>query len=489
MTVSGGFGPDSTPVQTDNLGYFSTSIKPINIGGPYLITITIGSWSVILDDTLTITPTPPTLTVTPLTNTAIADVNVPYSILATLKDSNGTPIAGVPVSLSIPTDENAVYSTPVTTDSSGSAIFTIEFSKVSNQQLNFSALANGKTLNSTLYLYSAVPILGDFVYQTVTTEVRAGSTMSVKGFVFDQFGNPMPPGTAVRVSLPGSNATNQTVFTDSDGSVTASLTPTKTGSFSLDCTVNDATFIYGTSITVLAGPPAAGTITVDSPSIQTGTKDIVNIHLADNWGNNVPGATVTLGTDAGITVTQPLPTDENGDTSASEGPFPTLGIYHFYTTSPVSLSSDTFVVYDTKYVTAMGPNYSTSGAVPSTYSYNSGGYVGTLNRTSIGSVVVSGSYSPPDSKTVSSSLSGTATKENGVESGDPPGSTYYSSGGYSGTLSMTSFSPIGLPVTTNNITYWSWVAYYSGTVYRPAIDTRVYNYYGNYSGYVTKMPS
>ncbi|WP_088186395.1 Ig-like domain-containing protein [Desulfosporosinus sp. FKA] len=508
VIVSGGFGPDSPSVQTDDLGYFLTSLKPITIGGPYPITVTIGSWSVIIGDTLTVTPTPPTLTVTPITSTAIADVNVPYSILATLKDSNGTPIVGVPIALTIPTDGDAVYSRPVTTDSSGSAVFTVEFSKVSNQILNFSATANGKPLNTTLYLYSAVPILGNFVYQSVNpTEVHAGNAMSIKGFVFDQFGNPMPPGTAVSVSLPGSNAINQMAFTDSNGLFTASLTPTKVGSFSLNCTVNDATFIYGTTITVLAGPPTTGTITVGSPSIQTGTKNTVNIHLADNWGNNVPGATVTLGTDADITVTQPLPTDENGNTSFSEGPFPTLGIYHFYTTSPVNLTSNTFVVYDVKYITATGPNYSTSGAVPSTYNYNSGGYVGTLNRTSIGSYLAGGSYTPPDSKTVSTSQSltcyiywvysgGWQSTGQSVSPSNYTNPVYYNSGGYSGTLTFTgaiggSVTP-SLPSTGSDGDTFTQsqpgTAYYSGTVTKPAVDTRYYYYYGNYSGYVTKMP-
>ncbi|WP_434510072.1 Ig-like domain-containing protein [Desulfitobacterium sp. AusDCA] len=493
-------------------GSFVAAVNVPNAGIVNTFLISDGS-AVATVGPLTVIPKPPALTVMPLTATSIADVNIPYSLLATLKDSDGNPISGVPVELKIPTDPDALYPPSVLTDDSGEALFTVQFSQVHNQTLQFSSLANGKTMNSTLYLYSAIPNLGNFIYQSVTpTSGQAGTSVEVRGFVYDQFGNPMPPNTSVSVTLPGSNAANQTVFTDNQGLFTATLTPTKVGSFTLTCTVEGQTFPYGTNINVSAGPPSSGTLLCGSSSIQMGNYNTVSIHLVDAWGNNVPDTTVILETNAPVTLTQPPKTDAYGNASVSVGPFNAIGIYYFYSTSPAFLMSPSFGVHDTKFVTVNGSNYASSGSVPSTYEYNSGGYVGTLNRDAINSVVVGGSYIPPDSKTATATRSVSFTtlyRWNGTSwfefsttwSPDLPtinGPYYYSSGGYTGNLylSFTSnqtykyYDLPSNPVLGQIVLYedGAGIANYSGTVTKPASDTRVYNYYGVYSGYVTKNP-
>lgn len=518
VIVSGGYGASASGI-TDTNGYFAVAIKPITIGGPFPITITSGTWSKTVG-TLNVIPKPPTLTVTSLNGTAIADVNVPYSVLTTLTDSDGTPIKGVAVNLEIPTDGDADFLKSISTDSSGNALFLVEFSKVSNQSLTFSCTTNGKSLDSTLYLYSAIPIPGNVIYQSVTpTTVKAGDTLSVSGFVYSQFGNPMPPNTEVCLSLPGSNASAVITHTASDGSFTATLNPTKAGSHTLGCTVDSVTFNYGTNIKVIGGAPTTGTLTYSSATVQCGNYNTAYVHLFDNWGNNVPDATVTLGTNASVTVTQPPKTDENGIASVSVGPFNTIGTYHFYTTSPLTVSSVNFTVYDKKFVTISGPNYTSSGAVPSTYSYNSDGYTGTLSRSSIGSTVVSGSYTPEGAITrnqhynvncvrISSDDAEWAYLVNPGEMGivffriprgdEIPQTFYYHRDGFHGTLphDTSSNSKDGYYTGSNYFyapngdkvnTYWFYLSYW-GVVYNDAVDTRVYNYYGNYSGYVTKWP-
>lgn len=113
--------------------------------------------------------------------------------------------------------------------------------------------------------------------------------------------------------------------------------------------------------------------------------------------------------------------------------------------------------------------------------YNSGGYSGTLS-----SYVASGSYTPADSKTVTTTKSANyedfqnyfellPTQEAALQKVGLTSSLSYDSGGYKGTLNRVSVNASGDSIVGN----------YSGTVTKPASDTRYYRYEGT----VTKPAS
>lgn len=117
--------------------------------------------------------------------------------------------------------------------------------------------------------------------------------------------------------------------------------------------------------------------------------------------------------------------------------------------------SGSYTPEDTKYVSGQ-----------SSSNYNRGGYKGTLSR-----YLYSGSYTPSDTKTVSTSKSSGYSRDQILQNSsliNGMDTYYYSSGGYSGTLNLTSSSG------DSNVTL-----HYSGTVTRPSSDTRVYKYRGN----------
>lgn len=99
-------------------------------------------------------------------------------------------------------------------------------------------------------------------------------------------------------------------------------------------------------------------------------------------------------------------------------------------------------------------------------------------------VQTGGSYTPASSKTENTTRTGTAKHsiDTGTETGYPPSSISFNSGGYSGTLSQTSLDWTGSLNWSSNGDYWTrtWKAYYSGIVTRPASDTRTYAYYFQY---------
>ena len=157
-----------------------------------------------------------------------------------------------------------------------------------------------------------------------------------------------------------------------------------------------------------------------------------------------------------------------------------------------SVISGVYTPEDTKYV---------SGQTSS--NYNSGGYSGTLSL-----YLYSGSYTPSDSKTVTQNsgsytwghyLCSTGVCYKSQSSAKPSTSSKsYNSGGYSGTLYYSEWSgthPDSPKSVPNEPLYGSYAGGYiyrylnnyewSGTVTRPASDTRVYRY----GGYVTRPAS
>lgn len=96
-------------------------------------------------------------------------------------------------------------------------------------------------------------------------------------------------------------------------------------------------------------------------------------------------------------------------------------------------------------------------------------------------VQTGGSYTPSDSKTVSEERSGTTkvAKVGGSSSGQSPSSISYNSGGYSGTLSRISLKE-GPLQDIGDYLLKDWTATYSGTVTKPSSDTRTYTYYYQY---------
>ena len=142
--------------------------------------------------------------------------------------------------------------------------------------------------------------------------------------------------------------------------------------------------------------------------------------------------------------------------------------------------------------------HSGSSYPSSTYYYSSGGYSGTLNRVSVddqGSYHDYGGYQTvTDSKTAYDSRSASGTSPPGVSrsAAGVPTSLSYSSSGYTGTLYESSYSYDSWPVVEDGVEstwkyHWSRSASYAGTVTKSSTtwvpDYRwISNYYGNYSG-------
>lgn len=96
-------------------------------------------------------------------------------------------------------------------------------------------------------------------------------------------------------------------------------------------------------------------------------------------------------------------------------------------------------------------------------------------------VQTGGSYIPADSKYIDGTTRGYASES------DIPSTISYNSGGYSGTLTLDRYDYAPMIYGESK----PWVAWYSGTVIRPASDTRTYAYYYQYNvtvNYIDNSP-
>lgn len=137
---------------------------------------------------------------------------------------------------------------------------------------------------------------------------------------------------------------------------------------------------------------------------------------------------------------------------------------------------------------------------PNTTSYSNGGYTGTLNRTAVQNYSYTedrGGYQNfSDSRTETDSRSQSGYNSNGTQTpSNLPSSISYNSGGYSGTLNQNSYDYQSEAVKNSKgqIIGYNWWRYatYSGTVSRSwqawvSNYVTIDNYYGDYSGTVYK---
>lgn len=159
------------------------------------------------------------------------------------------------------------------------------------------------------------------------------------------------------------------------------------------------------------------------------------------------------------------------------------------TTSSVQ-TGGSYTPPDTQWVSALSSSYSTSAAVPSTYNYNTNGYVGTLTGQGITQTLVSGSTGPSDTISVTYNTPTLYCTNYFVSDlmGLPAYSTYYYNvDGYVGTLPVTGYNQWQFNNYYNGY-YYQIAGYlkYAGNVTRPAFDTRVWSYTQSYQGNATK---
>lgn len=223
-------------------------------------------------------------------------VPVPPSVR--VRDADGNPLAGIPVTFTPTEGEGTVVGgTPVTDDDGVAAVGEWRLGTEAGAN-ELSAEVAGQDLEGSPVVFSATATAGGVSATETSVEASpatitasAGSsaaTITVR--VRDAFGNPIA-GVAVALSVSGSGntLTQPGDPTDANGVATGRLSSTAAGTRVVSAVAGGVEIEQTATVTVQAGPPAATTTTATVPNGRAGQRTTIEIQLRDALGNPAPG--------------------------------------------------------------------------------------------------------------------------------------------------------------------------------------------------------
>jgi adhesin/invasin len=230
--------------------------------------------------------------------TAAAGQPVPIAPSVRVRDAEGTPLPGIPVTFTVTKGEGTVVGETPVTDADGVAAvnqWTLGHTVGENE---LSAEVSGQSLSGSPVVFSASSTPG--VVSPTASEVEASpetitasngaSATTITVRVRDQFGNAIA-GVAVALAVDGSGntLTQPSVPTDANGVASGQLSSTTAGTRSVTATANGIQLEQAATVTVQAGPPSAATSTASVPATgHAGEKTTIEIQLKDALGNPTP---------------------------------------------------------------------------------------------------------------------------------------------------------------------------------------------------------
>ena len=256
--------------------------------------------------------------------TATVNTNVAVKPTVLIRDQYNNPVPSVGVTFAVTGGGgSALPGTPVSTDGSGRARVT---SWTLGQTAGANALqatASGVTpANFTATGIAGAPAIvaktaGDSQAVTVNSAVPTAPTV----LVTDQFGNPVESVTVTfNVASGGGGLTNGTRKTGSTGhaAVGSWTLGTQAGLNTLTAT---PTGLSAATFSATGTPAAADSIKLTAGNNQTDTVGATlatySVRIADQYGNGVPGTTVTWGASGGGSITPSSITNSGGIASAT----------------------------------------------------------------------------------------------------------------------------------------------------------------------------
>ncbi len=197
------------------------------------------------------------------------------------------------------------------------------------QLINITAQINGVPLADvqtkvTLIADESTATLQTSSLQVITNGSLADDTDAnqIRTVVVDAYGNKLS-GVQVNFTVGNNAKMTETTLSDKQGGVTAAITSTKAGTYTVTAELNGVTQQIDVNFI-----PDAGTATLDDSDeykLQRVTNgqvadgesaNSVQLTVVDKFGNTVPGVDVAFTTDIGAIISEVTPTDANGVATA-----------------------------------------------------------------------------------------------------------------------------------------------------------------------------
>ena len=240
-----------------------------------------------------------------------------------VRDTDGNPLAGVPVTFTVTDGGGSLTGdTPVTGSDGVAAVGGWTLGQETGANKLSATLAGLQVTGSpVVFIATATPGAVSAERSSVSAApdritASAGSSRStITVTARDGFDNPVP-GLAVTLSASGAGVvlTQPTSPTGSDGSAIGQLSATAPGDHQVSATIGGTEISQTATVSVASGAPNAGRSGATVPNGRAGERTTVEIRLRDGQGNDVPGqadaiAVSVAGANTGVAIAK---SDEGG---------------------------------------------------------------------------------------------------------------------------------------------------------------------------------
>ncbi|EOY5726391.1 invasin domain 3-containing protein, partial [Enterobacter cloacae] len=231
-----------------------------------------------------------------------ADGTETSALTLTLNDAQGNPVAGESVSL-VSSLSNVTFSS-ITDNGNGTYTGTLTGTKAGTAHITVTVGGSAFAVNATsVTLNPGVPVVANSALTAAPAGITAdGTDASTLTLTLKDANNNPVPGQTVAFLSSLSNSAAGTVTDNHDGTYTASLTGTTSGTTTVTVTVGGSAFsVTAAGVTLTPGAPVAAnsTLTASPLSIvadNTATSTLT-LTLKDANNNLVPGQTVVFASD------------------------------------------------------------------------------------------------------------------------------------------------------------------------------------------------
>ena len=228
--------------------------------------------------------------------TATVGAAVPIDPSVVVRDADGNPLDGIPVTFTVTGGGGTVTdNTPVTGSDGVATVGEWKLGTTTGENTLSTAVA-GQDLNPVVFTATGVPGGVSAEQSTVTAapasiNASTGSSAStITVTVRDGFGNPVP-GVEVTLSATGAGNTlvQPTAVTDANGVTTGKLSATAVGNRVVSATAGTTAIEQTATVTVVAGAPSAATSSATVPNGRAGEPTTIEILLKDAFGSPAAG--------------------------------------------------------------------------------------------------------------------------------------------------------------------------------------------------------
>ncbi|MEM8388714.1 invasin domain 3-containing protein, partial [Morganella morganii] len=249
---------------------------------------------------------------------AVANGQAKNSVLVTVTDNRNNPLAGAPVTISVP--GTARYQTqPASgmTDNQGRLRVYITNTKAGSEDYTFSINNSSVTKQLLFKPDESTATITDSQLKIVADGQKADGTSvnRVQATVLDAYGNRIPGYTVQFITDNNAQPSQAQLTTDGNGETIFDLTNTKSGKTKVTAQVNGKTASVNVTFTADSATAkiADMTVTADGMPANGEAKNAVEVTVTDASGNIVPFVAVLFTADnSAQPPSQSLMTDENG---------------------------------------------------------------------------------------------------------------------------------------------------------------------------------